>query len=277
MQPIIGLLAKGQVLLDENGQVSLETYLNRVGDTCGRYGFSPAGVTIGRRLLKSGGRDEGEVEAVQQQLADLNLRAIAGIGSIVLHAKPGLMEEAFTRTVAGLEFAAALGADTATFGPSLYGRVSRYGHIRMAIEQYGQLGDAAAEYGLRVCHENYNNFNADEFQQIFDACGRGNLGLLNDTGNWVITHDDPLVSTQRFTSRTFCVHLKDYVWNDGVWNMVPLGMGIVNFPAILRELQAAPQPLIMVIEMDLDDGSDELGAQERSLAYLRKVYDEMAA
>jgi sugar phosphate isomerase/epimerase len=147
----------------------------------------------------------------------------------------------------------------------------------MAIEQYGRLADAAATYGLRICHENYNNFDADEFQQIFQACHRDNLGLLNDTGNWVITHDDPLVSTQRFASRTFFVHLKDYVWNGGVWNMVPLGEGIVNFPAVLRALRSAPQPLIMVVEMDLDDGSDEIEAQERSLAYLRKVLDGMEA
>ena len=277
MQPIIGLLAKGQVLLDESDQVNLEAYLTRVADMCGRHGFSPAGVTIGSRLVKNGGKDKGEVEAVRQQIQDLNLRCTAGIGSLQLHAKGEIVEEALSRTIAGLEFAAALGADAATFGPSLYGRVSRHGHVRMAIEQYGQLADAAATYGLRICHENYINFNADQFQQIFHACNRDNLGLLNDTGNWVITNDDPLVSTQRFASRTFFVHLKDYVWNDGVWNMVPLGTGIINFPAILRELQAAPQPLIMVIEMDLDDDSDEIEAQERSLAYLRQVFDEMAA
>jgi len=276
MEPVIGLLAKGQILLNRNGQVDLEVYLSRVAEMCGRHGFSPAGVTMSPRLLESGGRDRGEVEAVRQQLSDLNLRCTASTGSLQLHAKDHIVREALDRTLAGLDFAAALGAETATFGPVPYGRVSRYGHIRMAIEQYGQLADAAARYGLRVCHENYNSFDADEFQQIFDACGRDNLGLLNDTGNWVITRDDPVVSTQRFASRTFHVHLKDYVWNDGVWNMVPLGEGIVDFPAILRALQGAPQPLIMVIEMDLDDGSDEIEAQVRSLAYLRTLFDEMA-
>jgi sugar phosphate isomerase/epimerase len=92
----------------------------------------------------------------------------------------------------------------------------------------------------------------------------------------VITRDDPVVSTQRFASRTFHVRLKDYVWNDGIWNMVPLGAGILDFPAILPELQRAPQALIMLIEMDLDDGSDEIEAQERSPAYLRKLFSEVA-
>jgi len=275
VRPIIGLLAKGQALLNDGGQASLEAYLNRVAEMCGRHGFSPAGVTISPRLLQSNGQDKDEVEALREQLNDLNLRCTAGVGSLQLHAKPQLVQAALTRAIAGLEFAAALSADAATFGPGLYGRVSRYGHIRMAVEQYGRLADEAAKYGLRVCHENYDSFNADEFQWIFDACDRDNLGLLNDTGNWVITHDDPLVATQRFASRTFHVHLKDYVWNDGVWNMVPLGTGIINFPAILRELRAAPQPLITVIEMDLDDGSDEIEAQERSLAYLRTLFDEM--
>jgi hypothetical protein len=87
------------------------------------------------------------------------------------------------RTLAGLDFAVALGAEASTFGPVRYGRVSRYGHIRMAIEQYGQLADAAARYGLRGRHENCNSFDSDEFQQIFDACGRDDLGLPNDTGN----------------------------------------------------------------------------------------------
>jgi hypothetical protein len=87
MAPVIGLLARGQVLLNRNGRIDLEAYLNRVADVGRWHGCSPAGVTMSPRLLESSGRDRGEVEAVRQQLNDLNLRCTASVGSLLLHAK----------------------------------------------------------------------------------------------------------------------------------------------------------------------------------------------
>jgi hypothetical protein len=75
------------VLLNRNGRIDLEAYLNRVADMCGWHGSGPAGVTMSPRLLESSGRDRGEVEAVRQQLNDLNLRWTASVGSLQVHAK----------------------------------------------------------------------------------------------------------------------------------------------------------------------------------------------
>ena len=66
------------------------------------------------------------------------------------------------------------------------GRVNRDGRIRLAVEQVGRLADAAAEYGMIVTTENYDYFTSDDFLEIFQRLDRPNVGLHNDTGNWLL-------------------------------------------------------------------------------------------
>ena len=99
MEPIIGLLTKGQALLDGKGKVSLGACLSRVAEMCGRHGFSPAGVTMSPRLMKSGGEDRGEV-------VPRALKSAAYEGSLVIEYGAQINEEdvvarsiAYTRQV----------------------------------------------------------------------------------------------------------------------------------------------------------------------------------
>ena len=107
-------------------------------------------------------------------------------------------------------------------------------------------------------------------------CDRDNLGLINDTGNWLIEGEDPLMQTLRFRDRIVGVHLKDYRLEEGCWRSVALGRGMVDMERVIRAMWDLPKPyrVLMPTETDLDGGS-EFEAQEQSLAYLREVVDRI--
>ena len=67
----------------------------------------------------------------------------------------------------------------------------------------GRLADAAAEYGMIVTTENYDYFTSDDFLEIFQRLDRPNVGLHNDTGNWLLLDEDP----PRGDARRWAVHL----------------------------------------------------------------------
>ena len=103
---------------------------------------------------------------------------------------------------------------------------------------------------------------------VVQRSGAGNIGYLNDIGNWLITGEDPYSVTKKLLPRTIHLHIKDYALDDGVWRSVPLGDGIVPVRKILQTLadDDADTTLYLALETDLDsDGEDE--ALDRSYAY----------
>ena len=85
------------------------------------------------------------------------------------------------------------------------------------------MADAAAEYGMIVTTENYDYFTSDDFLEIFQRLDRPNVGLHNDTGNWLLLDEDPLEATRKVAPYTYHAHVRDYDLRDGVFTSVPLG------------------------------------------------------
>ncbi len=84
------------------------------------------------------------------------------------------------------------------------------------------------------------------------------MGILNDTGNWLILNEDPLFATRKCLPRTFHAHVRDYVLEKGVYNGVALGRGLVDFPALLPVLAQAATKERMAFTVELDtDNRDE--------------------
>jgi sugar phosphate isomerase/epimerase len=154
-----------------------------------------------------------------------------------------------------------LGSPLGLFYFGYGGRVTREGRIRLAVEQVTRLADAAAELGLTVTTENYDYFTSDDFLEIFQRVGRPNVGLHNDTGNWLILDEDPLEATRKMAPYTYHAHVRDYVLRDGVYSSVPIGEGVVDFAPILDEMvaiAAGRDRFVMAMEMDLDAGGPEV-------------------
>ena len=150
--------------------------------------------------------------------------------------------------------------------------------MRIAIDLCRKVADAAKDYGLYVGMEDYEYWTGKDFEMLLNYCDRDNLGIINDTGNWLINDDDPLTETLRLRDRIVNVHLKDYRREMGIWSSVPLGTGLVDMKRVIEAMWDLPKPypILMPVETDLDGGS-EFEAQEQSLTYLRKIVDEIKA
>jgi sugar phosphate isomerase/epimerase len=153
-----------------------------------------------------------------------------------------------------------LGSPLGLFYSNYGGRVTREGRIRLAVEQIARLADAAANYGMTVTTENYDYFTSDDFLEIFTRLDRANVGLHNDTGNWLLLDEEPIEATRKLAPYTYHAHVRDYVLRDGVFTSVPIGQGNVDFPPVLDELKRIGQSrdrLVLTVEMDLDAGNED--------------------
>ena len=261
----------------DNWAASGESYIRRVGEIGRKYDFAPMGIEFSTVQLAQ--RDQAYVTKIRGLMDEYRLIPVvqmAGIQGLQIHADREFAEASLQRLTGELQIASWLGAKTATFSSAMHGRVSREGQIRIWVDMAGRLADAALEYGIQVCQENYEGFSADEIERALRLTDRENLGTLNDIGNFVITGDHPVKATIQLRPWTMFVHVKDYRYMDGIWQSVVLGEGILDIPRILRALRdnPGPAPLVLGMETDLDAG-DEDSAMDASAAYLKGVLDTL--
>jgi len=278
MEPIFGVMGMYEIARNDQGEPDGDLYMERVANLGKKYGFVPTSLTLSPRSFGARANDKGFARELKAKLAEMQLKPFTFCGGINLSPKPWEQEESLKQTIKGLEFVAEIGANAAMFGPRWHGRVAREGRMRIAIDLCRRLADAAKDLGLYVGLEDYEYWTGKDLEMLFNYCDRDNLGLINDTGNWLINDDDPLTETLRLRDRIVNVHLKDYRREMGIWSSVPLGTGLVDMKRVIEAMWDLPKPypILMPVETDLDGGS-EFEAQEESLAFLRKIVVEIKA
>ena len=278
MEPVFGVMGMYEVVLNDQGKVDPGLYMERVAHWGQQYGFVPTAITLGAEYFGDQAQDRGFVRDLKSRLQEMHLRPFSFISDLYLSPKSWEQEASLKRAVADLEFCAGIGAGVVMSGPAFHGRVAREGRMRIAIDLCRRVADAAKDMGLYVGMEDYEYFTGDDFELIFHYADRDNLGLINDTGNWLIGGDDPLTQTIRFRDRIVGCHLRTYRLEMGYWRSVPLGQGLTDDERIIEELWDLPKPyrVPMPIENDLDYGS-EIEAQEQALAWLRGAVDRIKA
>ncbi len=255
----------------------IDIVLDKVSHVAQTLSIEPMGIDFGVGALAS--TEIGYLRELKLRLADLNLVPTVIIGTLGLHADADLAAGPIANSIRNLEVAHYLGSPLGLFYFSYGGRVKRDGRIRIAIDQIGELAEAAREYGMIVTTENYDFFSSDDFLEIFQTLGTDNVGLHNDTGNWLILDEDPLVATRKLAAYTYHAHVRDYRVVEGVCSSVPIGMGDVDFPPVLAELKriaAGRERFIMAMEMDLDvgDATAEDEAVMECARYMKKWFDQ---
>jgi sugar phosphate isomerase/epimerase len=237
---------------------AIDVIVDKVGAVADECGTRPFGVDFGvGRLPRT---DAEYLIDLRQRLDERGLVPTVIVGSLMLHADQELAVPPLEQAIANLEVASRLGSPLGLFYFGYGGRVTREGRMRLAVEQIGRLADAAAEYGIAVTTENYDYFTSADFLEIFRRVDRPNVGLHNDTGNWLLLGEDPLAATRAMAPYTFHAHVRDYILEDGVFTSVPIGQGLVDFPSILDELARIGnerERFVLAMEMDLDAGTEE--------------------
>lgn len=233
----------------------IDVILEKVDAITRDFGIRPLGVDFSIGQIAS--TERGYLDELKARLRESQLIPTVIVGSLMLAADSDLSEPPLERAIQSLEVAHHLGSPLGLYYFGYGGRVTREGRIRLAIEQVRRLADAARPFGMTVTTENYDFFTSSDFLRIFVGVGRDNVGLHNDTGNWLILGEDPLAATHKLASYTYHAHVRDYVLRDGVFTSVPIGQGCIDMSAVLAALQRIGRErsrFVLAMEMDLDEG-----------------------
>jgi len=114
-------------------------------------------------------------------------------------------------------------------------------HVSDAISHLRNIMPKVEEKGLFLCIENHGGLRMEYLRRIFDAIKSDHLGICLDTGNPVLTLEDPVEVAKELASRTYTVHLKDWKLvktDDGILARgCPLGNGVVDLSSIVEILK----------------------------------------
>jgi sugar phosphate isomerase/epimerase len=166
-------------------------------------------------------------------------------------------------------------------GSSLDYRNDPHGpQIERLTKIFRECAKMAGDEGIRLADENHFDFTTEEYLQLFAAVGSPHFGMCFDTGNCLRNGDDPVASARLLSRHIFATHTKDvvpqYGWDPKDWmffSCAPVGQGIINFPALVGELEKAGYNGLFAVELDYMDPRfvEEDRAVKSSIDYLKKL------
>lgn len=237
----------------------LDDYIEKVSKIKNKYQIPEMGIDIG---MASGQdafsrHDEEYILQVKEKLDMAGLHPIPIIGTLEIHADPDMVDASIEEMAKVMREAKLLGADVVQYYHNLHGRLSREKAVRIYHEAAERLEKIAEENDLVCASEEYCGLTGNELYLAVKDTPR--VGLLNDVGNWMILGEDPVAATVKFMDITRHMHLKDYIFEDGIWKSVPFGQGIVNLKRVLDIVAEAPgnRVLYAAFETDLDSGDED--------------------
>jgi sugar phosphate isomerase/epimerase len=132
-------------------------------------------------------------------------------------------------------------------GSSLDYRNDPHGpQIERLTKIFRECAKMASDEGVRLADENHFDFTAGEYLGLMEAVGSPAFGMCFDTGNCLRNGDDPVAGARRLAPYVFATHTKDvtaqYGWDPRDWmffSTVAVGDGLINFPALVGELEKA--------------------------------------
>jgi hypothetical protein len=114
-------------------------------------------------------------------------------------------------------------------------------HIETMIKLLRAVRSQAMDAGVKYAIENHKDLLSFEMKQVIEGAGKEFVGSYLDTGNPVFVMEDPMTTLEHLGPLAVTVHLRDSVIYDtprGIavqW--VPLGEGVIDFPAFLSRLR----------------------------------------
>ncbi len=166
-------------------------------------------------------------------------------------------------------------------GSSLDHRNEPHGpQIQRLTKIFRECAKMAGDAGIVLADENHFDFTTDEYLKLLQAVDSPHFRMCFDTGNCLRNGDDPVASARLLASYVVATHTKDvmpqYGWDPKDWMFfacTPVGRGLINFPALVAELEKAGYRGLFAIELDYLDpvyGDEDL-AVKASVAYLKKL------
>ena len=233
--------------------------------------------------------DRTDLGEVKRQCADAGLE-IASYSASNDFVHPDADERALQvdhikRCVDG---AVALGASLVrVFGGSMRDGVTQEDGMAWIIEGLAAGAAYAEDHGVVLALENHGRFagRADQVRAIIDAVGSRALRVNFDSGNFLITDEDPLSAARDLADLIAMVHLKDmkaaaadergHVFTTPSGRNLTgaaLGDGLVDLPALVACLREAGYAGWLSLEYEGYEDAMTVGVP-RSLAVARELLD----
>lgn len=130
------------------------------------------------------------------------------------------------------------------------------------LNMWDSIDSLAGAYGIKVAiHEHWRGmshyWNPDT--TLMAMKGHPNFGVCADLGHWPKSGVNPLDAVKKLSGHILAVHLKDIAaYNNPSLVDVPVGTGVVDFPAIFQELKKQGFHGNIYIERDAQDQPNNL-------------------
>jgi L-ribulose-5-phosphate 3-epimerase len=145
------------------------------------------------------------------------------------------------------------------------------------INLWDAIDSLAGVYGVKVAiHEHWKGvsryWNPDTV--LLAIKNHPNFGACADFGHWPKSGINPLEAVKKLSGHIIAIHLKDIAaYNDPSLKDVPVGKGVVDFPAIFAELKKQNFNGHIYIERDAEDLPSNLPSVTETVKY----YNEQLA
>lgn len=142
------------------------------------------------------------------------------------------------------------------------------------LDMWDSIDSLAGAYGMKVAiHEHWKGVSHYWHPDSVLAAikGHSNFGACVDLGHWPKSGIDPVEGVKKLAGHIIGVHLKDIAaFNDPKLKDVPVGTGVVNFPAVFAELKKQNFDGYIYIERDAEDLPSNLPSVIQTLSYYNK-------
>ncbi len=218
--------------------------------------------------------DEAAVQTLLDTLRVAGLTPMSAAIATPLHDAAGL-----ALLKRRLDFAHRLGVPVAQAGA---GEARDAAERRTLLRHLAAAGDYAATLGLVLALEIHPGLTVSGHaaRALMEELDHPQVRINYDTGNVVFYNDlDPAEDVEEIAAFVAQVHLKDKgTRQQGAWDFVPIGQGVVNFPRIVEVLRAVDFRGPYSLELELPgvaDGTLSKDASERgigdSITYLQGI------
>lgn len=139
------------------------------------------------------------------------------------------------------------------------------------LNMWDSIDSLAGAYGVKVAiHEHWKGmshyWNPDTV--LLAIKGHPNFGACADLGHWPKSGINPLEAIKKLNGHIIGIHLKDIAaFNDPTLRDVPVGTGVVDFPAIFAELKKQNFKGHIYIERDAEDLPSNLPSVIKTVKY----------
>lgn len=147
------------------------------------------------------------------------------------------------------------------------------------LDMWDSIDSLAGVYGVKVAiHEHWKGVSHywDPDSVLLAIKGHPNFGACADFGHWPKSGVNPVEAVKKLSGHIIGIHLKDIAaFNDPALKDVPVGTGVIDFPAVFQELKTQGFKGPIYIERDAEDLPSNLPSVIRTVEYFNDQVNKL--